>query len=245
MTAASTVPRAVFFDFADTLFSSRDLRGAQLAQLRAVADALGVHVTDKELRTAYRQGMGVGYRAVATRPAYLHRELFARTYAAMAEALGGSLDAAACDALVDHQYASTLEAARLRSDCLDTLGALRTRGIRVQIVSNIDDEQLDGLVERLGLDAVVDTWTSSESAQSCKPDSQIYRVALAAAGCDAGEVLFVGDTVEHDIVGPRAQGMRTALLIADERRDTSDGGADYVIECLGDVVEIVDRERVA
>ncbi len=133
----------------------------------------------------------------------------------------------------------------LRPDCLDTLGALRTRGIRVQIVSNIDDEQLDGLVERLELDAVVDTWTSSESAQSCKPDARIYQVALAAAGCDAGEVLFVGDTVEHDIVGPRAQGMRTALLVADDRRDTSDGGADYVIECLGDVVEVVDRERVA
>jgi putative hydrolase of the HAD superfamily len=241
-----TPPRAVFFDFADTLFSSRDLRDAQLAQLRAVADALGVHVTDSELRSAYRQGMGVGYRAVAVRPAYLHRELFARTYAAMAEALGGSLDDAACDALVDHQYASTLEAARLRPDCLDTLGALRDRGIRVQIVSNIDDEQLDGLVERLGLEAVVDTWTSSESAQSCKPDARIYQVALAAAGCDAPDVLFVGDTVEHDIIGPRAQGMRTALLVADARPDVvQDGGADFVIERLGEVVELVDRERAA
>ena len=181
-----TPPHAVFFDFADTLFSSRDLRDAQLAQLRTVADALGVHVTDKELRSAYRQGMGVGYRAVAVQPAYLHRDLFARTYAAMAEALGGSLDAAACDALVDHQYASTLEAARLRPDCLDTLGALRRRGVRVQIVSNIDDEQLDGLVERLGLDAVVDTWTSSESARSCKPDARIYQVALGGGGMRRG-----------------------------------------------------------
>ena len=119
--------------------------------------------------------------------------------------------------LVDRQYAATLEAARLRPDCLDTLRALRARGVRTQIVSNIDDEQLDGLVARLGLDAVIDTWTSSESARSCKPDARIYQVALAAAGCDAGEVLFVGDTVEHDVVGPRAQGMRTALLVADAR----------------------------
>ncbi len=239
-----TVVRAVFFDFADTLFSSRDLRDAHLAQLRAVAETVGVQPTDQELRAAYRQGMGVGYRAVATRPAYLHRELFARSYAAMAEALGGTIDAAACDALVDRQYAATIEAARLRPDCLDTLHALRARDLRVQIVSNIDDEQLDGLVEHLGLDAVVDTWTSSESAQSCKPDARIYQVALAAAGCDAGDVLFVGDTVEHDVVGPRSQGMRTALLVADDRTDTADGGADYVIECLGDVVELIDRELV-
>ena len=237
--------RAVFFDFADTLFSSRDLREAQLAQLRAVADALGVQPTDRELRAAFRHGMGVGYRAVATRPTYLHRELFARAYAATAEALGGALDDRACGALVDRQYAATLDAAQLRPDCLDTLRALRSRGLRVQIVSNIDDEQLDGLVDRLGLDGMVDTWTSSESAGSCKPDARIYQVALAAAGCDASEVLFVGDTVEHDVVGPRAQGMRTALLIADDRSDTADGGADYVIERLGEVVELVDAERAA
>jgi len=249
-----TTTRAVFFDFADTLFSSRDLRDAQLAQLRAVADAVGVHSTDKELRSAYRQGMGVGYRAVAGRPAYLHRELFARAYAAMAEALGGELDEAACGALVDRQYAATLEAARLRPDCLDTLRALRARGIRTQIVSNIDDEQLDGLVARLGLEAVVDTWISSESAGSCKPDARIYQVALAAARCDAEEVLFVGDTVEHDIVGPRALGMRTALLVADARPGADAlehggapeaGGADFVIARLGQVVELVDRTRAA
>jgi 2-haloalkanoic acid dehalogenase type II len=238
------VIRAVFFDFADTLFSSRDLRATHLAQLRAVADALDVDATDDELRAAYRHGLGVAYRLIASQPSYLHRDLFGRSFSAMADALGGSLDAAACDALVDRQYASTLEATVLRPDCLDTLRALRERGLRVQIVSNIDDEQLDGLVARLGLADVVDTWTSSESAASCKPDPRIYQVALEAAGCDAREVLFVGDTVEHDVIGPRAQGMATALLVTDARSGVPDGGADYVIERLGDVVEIVDRELV-
>jgi putative hydrolase of the HAD superfamily len=240
-----TAPRAVFFDFAGTLFSARDLRGAHLAQLRAVADIVGVQPSDHELRAAYREGMGVAHRAIANRPAYLHRELFASSFGAMADVLGGSLDAAACDALVDRQYAATLEAARLRPDCCDTLGALRARGLRTQIVSNIDDEQLDVLVERLGLHALLDAWTSSESARSCKPDARIYQVALAAAGCDASEVLFVGDTVEHDVAGPRAQGMSTALLVADGRPDGSDGAADFVIERLGQVVEVVDRAFAA
>jgi 2-haloalkanoic acid dehalogenase type II len=236
--------RAVFFDFAGTLFSARDLRATHLAQLRAVADAVGVQPPDDELRAAYRHGVGVAYRAIATRPYYLHRELFARSFSAMAEALGGALDAPACDALVDRQYAATLDATVLRSDCLETLRALRERGLRVQIVSNIDDEQLDGLVSRLGLDAVVDTWTSSESARSCKPDARIYQVALTAAGCDAAEVLFVGDTVEHDVVGPRARGMATALLVADARPGVDDGGADFVVQQLGEVVDLVDRELV-
>jgi FMN phosphatase YigB (HAD superfamily) len=204
-----------------------------------------VEATDDDVRAAYREGVGVAYRAIASQPYYLHRDLFAGSFAAMAAALGGSLDAAACDALVDRQYASTLEATRLRSDCLETLGALQARGLRVQIVSNIDDEQLDGLVARLGLDAVVDTWTSSESARSCKPDARIYQVALDASGCVAADVLFVGDTVDHDVAGPRAQGMATALLVADARPGADDGGADFVVERLGEVVELVDRERAA
>jgi putative hydrolase of the HAD superfamily len=240
-----TVPRAVFFDFAGTLFSARDLRESHLAQLRAVADAVGVDASDDEVRAAYRHGVGVAYRAIATRPYYLHRELFAGSFSAMADALGGPLDDAACDALVDRQYASTLDATVLRPDCIDTLRALKERGLRVQIVSNIDDEQLDGLVARLGLDAFVDTWTSSESARSCKPDARIYRVALQAAGCDAAEVLFVGDTVDHDVIGPRAQGMSTALLVADARAEEPEtGGADFVVERLADVVALVDRELV-
>jgi HAD superfamily hydrolase (TIGR01509 family) len=237
--------RAVFFDFAGTLFSSRDLRDSHLAQLRAVADAIGGQASDDELRVAYRHGVGVAHRTIATRPSYLHRELFARSFAGMAEALGGSLDDAACDALVDRQYASTLDAAVLRPDCLETLRSLRERGLRTQLVSNIDDEQLDGLVERLGLAELLDAWTSSESAGSCKPDRRIYQVALDAAGCAADEVLFVGDTVDHDIVGPRAQGMATALLVADARPGAPDGGADHVIERLGEVVELVDRALAA
>jgi len=188
--------------------------------------------------------MGVGYRAVATRPAYLHRELFARSYAATADALGGALDDAACDALVDRQYAATIEAAQLRPDCLDTLRGLRARSVRTQIVSNIDDEQLVGLVARLGLESLIDTCTSSESAASCKPDARIYQVALEMAGCAAGDVLFVGDSPDHDVVGPRAQGMSTALLVADARPGAPDGSPDFVIERLGQVVEIVERESV-
>jgi hypothetical protein len=106
----ATARRAVFFDLAGTLFSARDLRDSHLAQLRAVADAVGVTASDDEVRAAYRHGVGVAYRAIAARPSYLDRELFGSSFAAMAEALGGSLDTAERDALVDLQYASTLDA---------------------------------------------------------------------------------------------------------------------------------------
>jgi len=235
--------RAAFFDFAGTLFSDRSLREVHLRQLRFVGETIGVTASDDELRANYRHGMGVAYRSIAMRPYYRHRELFGEAFAAMARSLGGELTDEQVSAAVDRQYKATIDNVELRADCLDTLRSLRERGLYVQIVSNIDDEQLDGLVARLGLAGAVDASVSSESAQSCKPDPGIYHWALRNAGCEPTEVLFVGDSVDHDIVGPASLGMSTALLVAD-RPAPAHASSDFVIERLGQVVEIVEQELV-
>src|SRR5664280_22124 len=120
--------RAVFLDFAGTLFSDRALRHVHLEQLQFVADEVGAAVSDVELRAAYRQGMGVAYRAFAARSAYSHRALFGAAFAAMAEALGGSISDTQVDAAVDRQYRATIEYARLRPGCVHTLEELRSAG---------------------------------------------------------------------------------------------------------------------
>jgi putative hydrolase of the HAD superfamily len=235
---------AVFFDFADTLFSSRMLRDVHLRQLRFVGDTIKVAASDDELRASYREGLGVAYRSVASRPYYLHRELFGQAFIAMARTFGRELDDEQAGHAVDRQYEATIEAAELRADCLDSLRALRDRGLHVQIVSNIDDEQLEGLIRRLGLESAIDACTSSESAQSCKPDPGIYECALEKARCTAAQVLFVGDSPAHDVTGPQAMGMSTVLLVADARPGPEGCSPDFVIERLGQVVEIVEEELV-
>ena len=234
--------RAVFFDFAGTLFSDRDLRDAHLQQLRRVAELVGadtVGTDDAQLRVAYRHGMGVAYRGIAGRSWYTHRELFGTAFAAMAEDLGGQLSPATVDDLVDRQYRATIEHAVPRSDCLATLRALRERGLHVHVVSNIDDEQLLPMLDRMQIAPLLDGWTSSEEAKSCKPDARIFHHALAKAGVTAQQVLFVGDSVGHDIVGPAAVGMWTALLATDAKSARAEEQPDFVVGTLGDVVTIV------
>jgi HAD superfamily hydrolase (TIGR01509 family) len=236
----STEPiAAVFFDFAGTLFSDRDLRDAHLRQLQFVAAAVGVDASDADLRAAYRQGMAVGYRSVAGRAAYLHRELFGAAFRAMAGALGGEIDEATAQEAVARQYRATIDGAVLRPDSLSTASALRRAGVHVQIVSNIDDEQLDPMLDRLGLRDVIDAATSSEQAGSCKPDPAIYRLALGKAGVAPSQGLFVGDSLRHDVAGPASVGMRTAWLAPHASADPGGIHPDAVIDTLGDVLEIV------
>jgi HAD superfamily hydrolase (TIGR01509 family) len=229
----------VLFDFAGTLFSDRALRDVHLRQLQYVADVVGAQRSDAELRAAYRQGMGVAYRAVASRPSYQHRELFGTAFTAMAEVLGGHLNPDQEREAVDRQYQATIDAATLRPDCAETLRALRGLGLHLQVVSNIDDEQLHGLADRFGLGSLVDALTSSEEAGFCKPDPRIYAYALEKAGCSAGRALFVGDSLEHDIAGPARAGMRTAWLTADGKPgglDAAGAPPDLVIKTLSELV---------
>jgi putative hydrolase of the HAD superfamily len=231
--------KAVHFDFAGTLFDERALRAAHLRQLRFVAGAAGLEASDAELRAAYRHGMGVAYRAVAVRPFYSHRTLFGLAFAATAVALGGVIDEATADEAVDRQYGATIGEAELRPDCLNSLAALRRASIHVQVVSNIDDEQFQPMLDCLGLRTALDAWTSSDEAGSCKPDAAIFHLALTKAGVDPDEALFVGDSIHHDVVGPAALGMHTAWLAPRPGSVPGDARPDAIVHALGDVLDLV------
>jgi putative hydrolase of the HAD superfamily len=235
---------AVCFDFAGTLFNDRDLRSVHLQQLRFVAKAVGAGAaSDQELRAAYRQGMGMSFRAIGGRTSYLHRELFGGAFAGMAEVLGGRIDEATVNEAVDRQYRATIDHAALRPDAMATLEALRERGCHVQIVSNIDDEQLLPMVERFGVAALVDVAISSEAAGSCKPDPRIFQLALANAGCAPERTLFVGDSPSHDVAGPAALGIRTAWLDADGKGDPGPIRPDHTIHALSQVLDLIQQSR--
>ena len=63
-----------------------------------------------------------------------------------------------------------------------------------------------------------------------KPHPEMYAGALRLAACEPGDVLFVGDNLEHDVEGPRAAGMRAVLL--------DRGGADGRADIIGSLLEL-------
>ena len=90
-----------------------------------------------------------------------------------------------------------------REDCHDTLAGLLKRGLNLSIVSNIDDDYLEPLMESLGLLPFFEHASSSEEAGSCKPHRAIFEYALGKAG-------FAAD---------QAQLMQVELVVAPEFRN--------------------------
>ncbi len=207
--------QAVFFDLGGTLFSyAQIVRSVNSPVLRAVK-RLGVEAEPRAIGRAYRTASREAYLRHGKRAFYLHRDLFRDTFRAFARELGQEASEDYLDWFEAAQREAMLEQMVLREDCLPTLRALRERGLYLSIVSNIDDDYLFPLVEKSGLDEVLDHWTSSEEAKSCKPDRVFFELALQKAGVAPEQVLFVGDSPEHDIQGARNVGMTSVLIVED------------------------------
>lgn len=238
--------RAVFFDLGGTLFSYKSIRKWSGPVLLEAARSLGLDHEPREIGQAYAKASNRVNRDYVDRPFYMHRDLFRDTFRAFAAHFGheAKADQAWLDDFEDSMRNSLVDNMVLREDCLATLASLRSRGLITAIVSNIDDDHLIPMVENSGLAEVLDHWTSSEEARSCKPDSGFFRLALEKAGCRADEVLFVGDSREHDIQGARRVGMKSVLISEPGAPALLQTGrvhleADYEIEALSELLEIV------
>ena len=94
----------------------------------------------------------------------------------------------------------------------DALRALRRAGHRLVVVSNWDVSLHDAL-RTTGLALLVDGAISSAEAGAAKPDPRIFERALALAGGGAQAAIHAGDSIEHDVAGARAAGLRPVLVV--------------------------------
>jgi putative hydrolase of the HAD superfamily len=100
------------------------------------------------------------------------------------------------------------------ADARPALVAARAAGRRLVVVSNWD-VSLHGVLEGLGLAALVDGILTSAEAGSRKPAAGIFERALELAGTTAARAVHAGDSVEEDVAGALAAGIEPVLVSRD------------------------------
>ncbi|WP_218034627.1 HAD family hydrolase [Acrocarpospora corrugata] len=96
------------------------------------------------------------------------------------------------------------------------LRRLHTAGLRLVLASNTKTEQDRRLaLRRAGIEDVFKVVLQSAQLGVAKPAPIFYRMVIAAAGCAPERILFVGDNMAGDVVGPLGQGMSAALVRPD------------------------------
>jgi putative hydrolase of the HAD superfamily len=120
------------------------------------------------------------------------------------------------------------------ADVEPALVALRGRGLRLVVVSNWDCSLAEWL-DRAGIGGLVDATVSSAVVGAAKPAPAAFEAGLELAGCSAAEAVHVGDSVENDVAGARAAGLRAILV---QRAGAAPEGIETV-RSLGELSAIV------
>jgi putative hydrolase of the HAD superfamily len=149
-------------------------------------------------------------------------EIWIRFTQRIIEGMGGAGDthAAACEMEGAWAHAHHFE---LYEDAIPTLDALRDRGLKLGLLSN-SARDLDQFVAHHGLR--VDAVLTSRAHGKTKPHEAIFRRMLELLDVAANDAVMVGDTVEDDVEGATAVGMRAVLLDRDGRYGDRDSIAD-------------------
>jgi HAD superfamily hydrolase (TIGR01509 family) len=80
-------------------------------------------------------------------------------------------------------------------------------GFTLAVASSAKEEELGPLLERAGVDDLIDTRTSSDDAEQSKPDPDIVAAAIKESGCGADAAVMIGDT-PYDVEAALRAGLR-------------------------------------
>ena len=128
--------------------------------------------------------------------------------------MGGDSDAARELAVEMTRLWERSENFDLYDDVLPVIEELRGHGLKLGLVSN-SAREIDDFVAHHALD--VDCALTSRSHGWTKPHESIFRAALELLEVEPGEAAMVGDSVEDDVEGARALGMRAFLIDRENR----------------------------
>jgi HAD superfamily hydrolase (TIGR01509 family) len=132
-----------------------------------------------------------------------------RIYAARFESFlqqVGVADAAVRAAALARYRQNNYERLTLFAGAHALLTRLRQQG-KVGLITNGPIFTQRPKIAQLGLEALMDVLVVSEEVGTAKPDPQIFYLTLEQLGVSPAQALYVGDSLEHDLLGAHAAGM--------------------------------------
>lgn len=238
---------AVLFDLSGTLLDEGFARHAFAAVATAMSERWGI--APGAAASDIRQAFAAVSAEVANQRFYLMRDVMCEAFARVIHTHGHRTTAGDLVTLDHLMWSVAIPTAVAAEGAIETIRALRSAGVRTGIVSYADIPVFEGLLEQTGLAGLTDIEICSEMARACKPDPAIFRMALNGIGVAPEWAMFIGDSVESDVVGGNRLGMRTVLLgarefaIGGESSDDPITHPDYHTNHLVEVLDLLDVRR--
>ena len=237
--------KGIFFDVGGTLYTYKNVKATTMETLQALKERLKLEHEFEEVARIYGEANKEVDVLMADKPFYLFRDYFVDIHNAFLRRVGKEHARDVQAWFTQYQNDKIMACMEIKPDCHDALSKIKDMGLYLSAVSNADDDMLEYLIQNERLDRWLTHWTASEAARSCKPDTGFYHVALKKAGLTPDQVLFVGDSMEQDVLGAQRVGIKT-VLIHDVGWDAMATGRDvrppdYKISNLSELPAIVEK----
>ena len=215
--------RAIIFDAFGTLFKVTS-GGSAKKIMKNITDC-GIVLDEKtfleEWKSYYRKHTSDDYNFMTERDIFISRiQMFYDRYHVKRNAENDA-DSLLATAFAREAYPET-------KDVLHDL----MKNYLVFIGSNTDNDVLECVMQNNNV--TVHKVYTSENLKCYKPSGHFFTQILDDCALSANEVLFVGDSVTDDIMGPKAIGIKTVWI--DRDGVGGDFGQDYTITNLNELI---------
>jgi len=122
-----------------------------------------------------------------------------------------------------------------------TLMELVRRGLRLAVLSDAPSLQAWQRLHHLSLQHTFDHVITFDDTGERKPSPAPFRKAMELLKLRSDQLLMVGDWPERDMEGAGALGIRTVFARYGDTFDTQRSGADYEIDDLIELLDILDE----
>jgi putative hydrolase of the HAD superfamily len=201
--------KAVLFDIDDTLFDTATL--AKMARMNAVKAMMESGLLIHDVQRGYRSLLRIVEKYGANYDQHFDKLL---------EDLGYQQDPKIIAAGIVAYHDTKLAYLKPDPDVIPTLIVLRDNGLKIGIVSNGRSVKQWEKIIRLGLQHFFHTVVISEEVGFEKPDIGIFEVALKKLNIKPHEALYVGDTLDTDILGANKSGLVSVRLLKKRQKES-------------------------
>ncbi len=120
---------------------------------------------------------------------------------------------------------------------------LMKRGLKLAVISDAPRLQAWLRLCSLNIHNYFDVVVTFDDTGKRKPDPEPFRKLMDLLKVEAKETIMVGDWAERDIIGAKVLGMKTTFARYGDTFGTKNSGADYEIDDILELINIVDREN--
>lgn len=123
------------------------------------------------------------------------------------------------------------------ADTKSSLALLASKGYELHILSNVDNELLEGTIRNTGLK--VDGYVTAEDARSYKPAHGHWETFMSRSGAKREEILHVAQSIYHDILPTQEMGIASAWVNRYDDPLPSEVQPSYIASGLRELAQVL------